>query len=266
MESVTLLIKEELERVNEEIFGITIESENIKKNLQELLQSGSKRIRSIVSAIYLKANNKKVSENSIHILTAGEIIHNASLLHDDVLDDASARRGKPSFNTVFSPNLSILTGDYLLSAATQKLLNIDNKEILQIFLKCTKEMCEAEINQFFMRGSVPAIEDYIKICEGKTASLFEAILESCAVIESLDREKAVRFAKNFGIFFQLKNDLTGQSIESDKKNKIFTPKDILGVEKTMDLIDNYQERIRRDIGLLPDNIYKEGLGELLKSL
>ena len=165
MESVTSLIKEELERVNEEISGITIESENIKKTLQELIQSGSKRIRTIVSAIYIKANNKKVSKNSIHILSVGEIIHNASLLHDDVLDDASARRGKPSFNTVFSPNLSILTGDYLLSAATQKLLNIDNKEILQIFLKCTKEMCEAEINQFFMRGSVPAIEDYIKILE-----------------------------------------------------------------------------------------------------
>ena len=104
MESVTSLIKEELERVNEEISGITIESENIKKTLQELLQYGSKRIRTIVSAIYIKANNKKVSKNSIHILSAGEIIHNASLLHDDVLDDASARRGKPSFNTVFSPN------------------------------------------------------------------------------------------------------------------------------------------------------------------
>ena len=265
MESVTSLIKEELERVNEEISGITIESENIKKTLQELLQSGSKRIRTLVTVLYLKANGcNNISDDSFDIITAGEIIHNASLLHDDVLDGAKIRRGKTSFCEEYTPHISILAGDYLLSIATEKLLGINNNEILQIFLKCTQKMCTAEINQFFLRGKLPAIDEYINICEGKTACLFEAIIKSCSIVEKIN--VSADFAMNFGILFQLKNDLTKTSEELDRQNKIFTPKDILGIEKTMDLIDNYYVRLRGDIGKLPENIYKKGLEELLKNL
>ncbi len=266
MERVMLLVKEELALVNNEISAILIEPEQICKDVKKILCTGSKRIRTIITALYLKACGICLSENSLHIISAGEIIHNASLLHDDVLDNAESRRGTPSFNALYSPNLSILAGDTLLSIATEKLLKINNNQVLQIFLNCTKEMCKAEINQFLSRGVVPDLSDYIKICEGKTACLFQAILESCAIIENINKTAAANFAGNFGVFFQLKNDLSEQSIESDKKNKIFTPKDFLGLEKTMDLIDNYLQKIKVNISALPDNKYKEGLGELLKSL
>ena len=199
-------------------------------------------------------------------MTAGEIIHNASLLHDDVIDNAMERRGEPTLGKMYSPYISILAGDYLLSIATEKLMEIDNKNILNIFLKCTKLMCKSEIQQFFLRGKLPAIDDYIKICEGKTALLFEAILKSCAIIEGVDIENAISFAKNFGIYFQLKNDEEKVSAYNDANNKIFTSKDILGIEKTKILMDNYQEEIMRLIGILPDNVYKKGLEGLLKAL
>lgn len=265
MDKVMLLVRDELDRVNSKISALEIKPEQIKKSMEDFLSSGSKRIRTLVTVLYLKANGcNNISDDSFDIITAGEIIHNASLLHDDVLDGAKIRRGKTSFCEEYTPHISILAGDYLLSIATEKLLGINNNEILQIFLKCTQKMCTAEINQFFLRGKLPAIDEYINICEGKTACLFEAIIKSCSIVEKIN--VSADFAMNFGILFQLKNDLTKTSEELDRQNKIFTPKDILGIEKTMDLIDNYFQKIRGDIRSLPDNIYKEGLEELLESL
>ena len=267
MDDIKLLVESELEKINKELSEIDFEQKNISTAIKDLLCSNSKRIRSIVILLYIKANLiQTVSKATISVLAAGEIIHNASLLHDDVLDCAKYRRGKLAFCEEFSPHLSILTGDYLLSIAIEKLLNVNNSEISAIFLNCTRKMCSAEIKQFFMRGKNPILSEYIEVCAGKTASLFDAIFESIAIIEGLDRNLLKNFAYDFGIFFQLKNDLIETSVKSDKENKIYTPKDFLGIEKTNDLIDNYLERIRRDIGNLPENIYKQGLEDLLKSL
>lgn len=265
MERAILLSQDELERVNAELSSINFDSDNIRNSMHEFLVSGSKRIRTIVTVLYLKACGcKNFSDSSYDILTAGEVIHNASLLHDDVLDGAKYRRNKKTVSEEYSPYISILAGDYLLSVATEKLLKINDYNILKIFLDCTKNMCSAEINQFFCRGKKPSLEEYISVCEGKTACLFNAIMESCSIVEGINISKD--FAMNFGILFQLKNDLSDNSIKSDKENKIYTPKDFIGIEKTVDLIDNYLEKLRRDIEILPDNDYKEGLGELLKSL
>lgn len=268
MLNARLLVDGELKRVDDELINVDVKGdEALRAGINNLLCSNSKRIRSILTILFLKANSvNKISDNTINIVTAGEIIHNASLLHDDVLDNAKLRRGKLAFCEEFTPHLSILTGDYLLSVATERLLNCRCEEILKIFLNSTKEMCMAEIRQFFLRGKNTTLNEYIEICAGKTASLFEAIMECSAIVENLDRNLFKRVAHNFGIFFQLKNDLEEISRLADKENKILTPKDFLGIEKTLDLIDNYFEQIRRDIDNLPDSIYKKGLEDLLESL
>ena len=91
-------------------------------------------------------------------------------------------------------------------------------------------------------------------------------IEYTGTIKDIDIKNAKQFALNFGIYFQLKNDLEKESSIADKKNKIYTPKDFLGIEKTLILIDNYQKKIRRDIGNLPDNSYKKGLEDLIIGL
>lgn len=261
-----LLVKNELDAVNKQLSNISLKQENVNLVINEFLCGGSKRIRTILSSLYFKALGCKISENSIKIMTAGEIIHNASLLHDDVIDNAKIRRGKTTISEKFSPYISILTGDSLLAVATEILLDVNNNEILKIFLECTKEMCNAEIHQFFLRGKKPNIDDYINICEGKTAKLFEAIMQSCALVEGIHRHGALKFAQDFGILFQLKNDLETNSAQLDSSNNIYTPKDFLGVEKTLILIDNYQQRVMASIRSLPDNEYKKGLENLLSEL
>ena len=260
------LIEDELNAVNEQLSNIYIDNKIILQSLKSFLTGGSKRIRTTVTALYLKSNELEVSADSIKIMTAAELIHNASLLHDDVIDRTKLRRGKSTLAEEFSPYISILAGDYLLSIATELLMQINNPKVLEIFLNCTKQMCNSEINQFFLRGKAPDLKEYIEICRGKTAALFEALLESCALIEGAPAQKAKEFAEHFGILFQLKNDLDSASAKTDAENEIFTPKDFLGIEKTIDLMDNYQRKLQEAVCSFPDNIYKKGTESLLSKL
>lgn len=265
MREIETLVIEELSAVNKKITNLSIDLA-IKKDLHEFITGPSKRIRTIFACLFLKASSKTVSKNCLKVITAGEIIHNASLLHDDVIDKAEKRRGNNTIARLYAPEVSVLSGDYLLSAATAILLEIKNNEVLQIFLNCTKKMCQAEIDQFFLRGKMPAIEDYLKICEGKTARLFSAIIESCAILEGLEPVSARNIALDYGILFQLKNDFEEISAQKDAENKIYTAKDILGIEKAVILADNYKMRMYTALEKLPDNIYKKGLEDLITGL
>ena len=102
--------------------------------LNKFVSKGSKLIRSSLAILYFKAQNFEISEKVYNILSAGEIIHNASLLHDDVIDNANLRRGEKTLSKQFSPHVSILAGDYLLSYAIEKLLLLKDFKILDIFI------------------------------------------------------------------------------------------------------------------------------------
>lgn len=266
METLKKLFVSELKAIDNELDDTFVPQESLNNELKFFLHTSSKRIRSILAMLYLKSLGKEITPDIINVLSAGEIIHNASLMHDDIIDGASQRRGEETIGHKFSPHISILTGDYLLSEAVKKLLILDNKDILKIFLDCTRKMSQAEIKQYFLRGSIPNSDDYIDICAGKTAALFEAILESVAILEGLNRQNAKNFAQKFGIVFQIKNDLQPESASNDIKNKIYTAKDIFGVEKTIILIDNYLKDIEGLLKEIPDNQYKKELEGLLNKL
>lgn len=229
--------------------------------LLEFLDEPSKRIRSKISILYLKSYGINIDKYTYSVLAAGELIHNASLLHDDIIDDANLRRGKTTIGIKLSPKVSILAGDYLISLAISK---IQNQEIIKIFENCTKTMCEAEFKQFFMRGKIPTKDEYIDICIGKTGALFAAILESCAILADIDRVQARKFGVLYGLYFQIKNDLNEESALADKKNEIYTAISVLGIEKTLSLLDNLVEEMSNILGVFPESIYKQELEGLFK--
>lgn len=259
------IIEKELEAIRNEIVSGFVDPLP-SGAIFDFLSNGSKLIRSTLGILYLKSQNITINNEIIKILATGEIIHNSSLLHDDVLDNADTRRGKTVIAKTFSPKISILAGDFLISRAIEKLLELNNFTILTSFKECTKKMAEAEIKQYFLRETIPTEEDYIDICTGKTANLFSKILESCANLTNISTEQAKIFAQNFGICFQIKNDLNKESALIDKNNGIYTAKEILGIEKTLVLLDNYKEEMRKLIENFPENIYKNELKDLINSL
>ena len=256
------IIEPELKTVKEEI---TRDFKDPLSNnaLLNFISGSSKRIRSTLAILYIKAHGVSLSPDIYPLLAAGEMIHDASLLQDDVLDEAELRRKESTIAHKFNPKISILSADYLLSGAMEKLLKLDNKEILEIFKDCTIKMSTAEIKQYFLRGKKPSKKEYIEICAGKTASLFEAILTSAVLLSGLDIEKAHKFAQAFGIVFQIKNDMEESSASIDSKNEIYTAKSILGVENTQLLLDNYLEEMNNLLKEISENSYKKALEELI---
>ena len=115
-------IQNEINLVKEKILSFCCESQNLQDVLKEFLSRKSKLIRSIVAILFLKSANETITDEQYSILAATELIHNASLIHDDAIDENVIRRGKDSINSKFGDKFSIIAGDYVTTLATQELL------------------------------------------------------------------------------------------------------------------------------------------------
>ena len=266
MDTIKKLVLGELNLINNELADIEANNYLIFEDLKKFLNGKSKRIRSLITILYLKANNISISDDIIKLLSACELIHNASLLHDDVVDDSPLRRGMQTLYNKYSSKLSVISGDYILSIAVENLIKLNNNEILNLFFNTVKNMSEAEISQYFSRNSDVTFENYLEIIQGKTSSLFAACMQAAAILTGLDVNKAEKFGKIFGLIFQINNDLESESAKNDNKNGVKTAVDILGIEKTLALKDNYKEELREILTRFPNNRYTNGIKDLISLL
>ncbi len=148
----------------------------------------------------------------LHIETAGivEMLHNATLLHDDVIDEAQIRRTAPTANTKWGNHLAILLGDFIFSRVLDVCVKIDNKQINTIIAQTASIVCRGEMRQNVLDKSSITQKDYIDIISQKTAELFAAsCLLGAAISGAIGKEceKFRNFGLNFGIAFQITDDL-----------------------------------------------------------
>ncbi len=176
-----------------------------------------------------------VNESTYRGAALVEILHTATLIHDDVVDDAETRRGLASINAVWKNKISVLLGDYLLAKGL--LLSLDNRdhEFLKTISNSVKKMSEAEILQIAKSRRLDLDEKtYLKIISGKTASLISTCTEIGAVsagVKDEERQKLREFGDNLGMAFQIRDDLldyvgkksiTGKQIGKDMAEKKLT--------------------------------------------
>ena len=169
-----------------------------------------KEIRPVLSLLAGKASGILSSEN-YHIAAATEMLHTATLMHDDVADAANMRRGALSVSAMFSAGAAVLTGDFWLARSLDVLIRNCSHEILSNFTMAIQKMSEAELLQLDKADSLDTTEeDYFKIIYGKTAAIFCASLKSAALAAGADQERTdaiVRYAKNIGLAFQVRDDI-----------------------------------------------------------
>lgn len=184
-----------------------------------LISSGGKRIRPILLILAAKLCGAKDEKNPQNLAAAVELIHSATLLHDDVVDTSQVRRGKKTANALWDNKASILVGDYLFSIAFQLMVRVKNLEVLALLSKASSIMADGEVMQLENSSDVAlSQEKYFEIIFGKTAVLFAAACESGALVsEALNAEViALReFGTNLGIIFQIVDDILDYS--SDEK-------------------------------------------------
>ncbi|KJV65734.1 MULTISPECIES: polyprenyl synthetase family protein [Ehrlichia] len=209
----------------------------ITEIIHHLIKSGGKRIRPIIFFIICKMLNCN-NANKILIAAAIEFIHNATLLHDDVIDESEIRRGTKTSNFIWGNKASILVGDFLLAVSFQWLIECKDLNILSTLSQTSNTIIVGEVQQMISSHNINlSKEKYIEIISAKTASLFGATCESAANLAQVtnkEKEALKNFGNNFGISFQIMDDIldyTASEEQFGKKlgNDLFTGKTTLPV-------------------------------------
>lgn len=187
-----------------------------------IMGSGGKRIRPQLAIISARMGGY-TGWNAVKLSGAIECIHTATLLHDDVVDKADTRRGRPSANALWSNEMCVLGGDFILAKAFSALTSIGNVRILEIVSRATERLSEGELFQMMNIGNIDmSEEDYIRIVTDKTAVLMEAACRGGAILGglSLEQENALAaFGFGLGIAFQMTDDVIDYRSEKEVMGK-----------------------------------------------
>ena len=179
---------------------------------RSLLAQGGKLLRPLLSMLSAGACGG-INADSIRFAAASELIHNATLLHDDVVDGATTRRGKPTVMSILSSPASVLVGDFWLVKAIRCILDANrySERVIRLYAKTLSDLAEGEMLQLQKASTGDTTrEDYFRIIYFKTASLFESAILAGAVSAEAPEEWTAAlagYARNLGIAFQIKDDI-----------------------------------------------------------
>ena len=200
--------------------------------INHLLKAGGKRVRPaicLLSAGIFSADE----ERSIYLAAGVEMLHTATLVHDDLIDGALLRRGVPTLNADWRPDTSVLAGDYLFARAASFIVHAEDIAIMDVFVKTLMTVLNGEIAQRFSRWQIDRQEYYQRIY-AKTAAMFVLAAQAAAMLGKADQDSLaalIEFGRSVGMAFQIVDDLLdltgttdqiGKPIGSDLRQGLFT--------------------------------------------
>jgi octaprenyl-diphosphate synthase len=196
--------------------------ELVKDVAGHILFSGGKRLRPLLMVLSARLCGYDGSYDKT-FSTALEYLHTATLLHDDVVDEATLRRGRQAAHTRWGPAITVLVGDYLLAKAMSISVGTGSLRVMQILAKLTETMSQGEVYQLMRKGDIDlSEEDYLNVIRQKTAVLFEAACQVSAIIAGAPAEKEMAltaYGFNLGIAFQMMDDLLDYTLSTAELGK-----------------------------------------------
>ncbi len=289
-------IEENLCELNKQL-SKTFSSENIliDKIARYIIDSGGKRLRPSLVFLFAKMISE-IKEEHYSLACAVELIHSATLVHDDIIDDADKRRNQETIHAKWDTKTAVLAGDYLLAKALKHIIATNTTEVLGLFAQITEEICQGEVEQFTNTTDI-STEGYINRAKRKTGMLFSLCTQgACSISDSENIENARNYALNIGIAFQIADDLllfkenyNEKSLKTDFKNSTFTLPVILAIQngvqidfecdfetfkkqilntnaidKSYELALKYSQQAIENLSGFKDNQYKASLCDLAK--
>lgn len=217
----------------------------ISEALEHLLASGGKRVRPAVALLtsYLLDGDPT---RAILLAAAVEMLHTATLVHDDLIDGSLLRRGTPTLNAHWSPAITVLTGDYLFARAAELTSQTDSVRVMNMFARTLMIIVNGEINQQLGGRSQVSRQSYLQRIYAKTASLFALATEAAAVLSYANERDAAAlrlFGQEVGMAFQIVDDIfdftasetrLGKPVGGDLRQGIFTLPVLYYLEKNPD--------------------------------
>ncbi len=259
LDSIRALIKTDLAATHDHICNELLSDIPLIKQLaQHILSSGGKRIRPIVVLLAAKACQYDAKQH-VPLAAAIELIHTATLLHDDIVDASTLRRGNPTANHLFGNEASVLVGDFLYSRAFQLILTLGYPDISLLFANATSLIAEGELLQLAHCNDPDVTEAYcFDVIHRKTAKLFEIAAEAGAILSNPDTQ-CIRALKNYGIHlgtaYQLIDDALDYESSAHEMGKN-AGDDLAEGKPTLPLIYAMKHASKKEVDLLRDAIYK----------
>lgn len=268
LESIRALVKEDLESIDQFIIS-QLESNIplIREVLEYVLTCGGKRIRPLILLLSAKALAHG-GKHHVDLAAVIELIHTATLLHDDVVDSSTLRRGHKTAHMIWGSNTSVLVGDFLYSRAFQIVVNLSHQPILSIFAQATHYIAEGEILQLVNCNNPDTTETfYFDIIQRKTAKLFEIASQLGAMLASPNQDhiEALRvYGLHLGLAYQLIDDALDYSVSPEQTGKNIG-QDIADGKTTLPLIQAMRKSKGADLALLREAI-ESGSAKNLKAI
>ena len=230
----------------------------VQKMTNYHIQTGGKRLRALLTLGSAKLCDYLKGGRDINLAACVELIHTATLMHDDVIDVSSVRRGKKTINSIWGNQSSILVGDYLLSRCFEMMVEDGNLEVLKLLSSTSSKIAQGEILQLQHKGDIDMLEEtYLKIISTKTAVLFSASTKVGAILankKNNEKDALEFYGKNLGLTFQIADDI----LDYNSELKLFGKK--IGN-------DFYEGKITLPVILLSqqiNNIEKQSLKDIFK--
>lgn len=264
-DAVSNLAREDMEAVDR-LISTSLESDValVSQVSRYIVASGGKRLRPLIVLLAARAFGYD-GEQHVRAAAIIEFIHTATLLHDDVVDSSSRRRGKDSANTVFGNQASVLVGDFLYSRAFQMMVDIGRMRVMQILADATNTIAAGEVLQLMNVHDPDTTEDaYRQVIYRKTARLFEAGAQIAAVLAGrpeADEAALVEYGRSLGMAFQLVDDALDFDASPDELGKNLGD-DLAEGKATLPLIYAIQHGTAAERDLMRNAILEGGLDDL----
>lgn len=223
-----------LAQVEDRLEAVAQESEGILREASVyVLSGGGKRLRAalVLYCASFKEPSDEIYDKAVQVACAVELIHSATLVHDDIIDHAVIRRLKPAVNIRFGEDVAVLLGDFLYARAFEMIAKVGDSSVTELMARTTRLMCEGELDQLKHRFRADlTIEEYLSFIERKTAALISASASSGAILSGLsplEQKSLSSYGMNVGIAFQIVDDIldivgmeqkTGKTLHTDMGN------------------------------------------------
>ncbi len=196
----------------------------VKKMTEYHLDTKGKRLRALLTLGSAKMCGYLKGTRDINLAACVELIHAATLMHDDVIDNGSLRRGKKTLNKIWNNQSSVLIGDYLLSRCFEIMVEDGNIEVLKLLSSTSSKIAQGEVLQLQHQGEIDMLEEtYLKIISAKTAELFAAATKVGAILSNArnkEKEALEFYGRNLGLTFQIADD----TLDYNSELKLFGKK------------------------------------------
>lgn len=251
-QKILALVGQDFEQMDAQVFGsLNSKVQLIMKVSHHVMAAGGKRMRPLMTLLVSRMLSDVSDKRAMELAAITEMLHTATLVHDDVIDESGLRRGKPTANAMWNNATAVLVGDYLIARSFNLLVGFDDMALLKLFSDGTCEIAEGEVLQLEHQHNIETTEqDYLAIIDGKTARLFVMATVGAAMLHGKHDDKVLiqalsDFGQHFGNAFQIIDDVLDFMGDSRVMGKnlgddLMEGKPTLPIIKALELLKNSQ--------------------------